>query len=57
MRLLAVVLLGLGCAAGTAQERSLPLERLRSGSTDMGVDLRAMQADEFANAGMLWVER
>jgi sulfur-oxidizing protein SoxA len=57
MRLFAVVLLGLGCTAGLAQERSLPLERLRSGSTYMGVDLRAMQADEFANAGMLWVER
>jgi sulfur-oxidizing protein SoxA len=57
MRLFAVVLLGLGCAAGLAQERSLPLERLRSGSTYMGADLRAMQADEFANAGMLWFER
>ena len=41
----------------TAQERGIGLDKLRSGSTYMGTDLRAMQADEFANTGMLWVER
>jgi len=30
---------------------------LRSGSSDMSADLRAMQADDFANPGMLWVEK
>lgn len=43
-------------AAGTtcsAAERALA----RSGSTYMSADLRALQADDFANPGMLWVER
>ena len=57
MRSLAACLVALCCGFAFAQERSLPLEKLRSGSTYMGADLRAMQADEFANAGMLWVER
>src|SRR3712207_1762458 len=29
---------------------------LRSGSAFLSPELRAMQADEFANPGMLWVE-
>lgn len=57
MRSLAVCLVALCCGFAFAQERSLPLDKLRSGSTYMGADLRAMQADEFANAGMLWVEK
>ena len=40
-----------------AQERGIPLDRLKSGSEFLGQDLRALQADEFANPGMLWVER
>jgi sulfur-oxidizing protein SoxA len=57
MRSFATCLVALCCGLAFAQERSLPLDRLRSGSTYMGADLRAMQADEFANAGMLWVEK
>ena len=40
-----------------AQERALPLDALRSGSSFAGADVRAMQADDFANPGFLWVER
>ncbi len=40
-----------------AQERGIPLDQLKSGSEFLGQDLRALQADEFANPGMLWVER
>jgi sulfur-oxidizing protein SoxA len=40
-----------------AQERDIPLDQLKSGSAFLGQDLRALQADEFANPGMLWVER
>jgi len=40
-----------------AQERGIPLDQLKSGSACVGQDLRALQADEFANPGMLWVER
>jgi sulfur-oxidizing protein SoxA len=55
----AAALLFLAClaAAAFAQERILPLDQLRSGSTFLGQDLRTLQADEFANPGMLWVER
>ena len=55
-RLLSIVLAG-AAATAHAQERALPLDQLRSGSTFLGQDLRALQADEFANPGMLWVER
>jgi sulfur-oxidizing protein SoxA len=55
-RLLAVVVAC--CAASvSAQDRVLPLPELRSGITFAGADVRAMQADELANPGMLWVER
>jgi sulfur-oxidizing protein SoxA len=40
-----------------AQERALPLPSLRSGSTFASPDIRAMQDDDVANPGMLWVER
>ncbi|HVN34699.1 MAG TPA: sulfur oxidation c-type cytochrome SoxA [Casimicrobiaceae bacterium] len=47
------------CFAGgaPAQERLLPLSELRSGVTFAGANVRAMQADDLANPGMLWVER
>lgn len=45
------------CATATAQQRSIALPDLRSGSTYMGADLKTMQADDFANPGMLWVEK
>jgi sulfur-oxidizing protein SoxA len=44
------------CAA-LAQERAIPLTELRSGSAFLGADLRSLQSDDFANPGMLWVER
>jgi sulfur-oxidizing protein SoxA len=44
-------------AAAHAQQRVLPPERLKSGFEFLGPDLRAMQKDDFANPGMLWVER
>lgn len=53
----AAALLVLACAAASAQERALPLDQLKSGSAFLGQDLRTLQADEFANPGMLWVER
>ena len=40
-----------------AQERALPLDTLRSGIEFAGADVRAMQSDDFANPGFLWVER
>jgi len=53
----AAALLVLVCAAASAQERAVPLDQLKSGSAFLGQDLRTLQADEFANPGMLWVER
>jgi len=43
--------------SATAQQRALPLQTLRSGLSFAGADVRAMQADEVANPGFLWVER
>jgi len=40
-----------------AQERALPLDKLRSGLEFAGPDVRAMQVDDLANPGFLWVER
>jgi len=40
-----------------AQERAIPLADLKSGSAFLGADLRSLQNDDFANPGMLWVER
>lgn len=44
-------------SAAHAQPRVLPPEALRSGITFAGADVRAMQADDLANPGFLWVER
>lgn len=40
-----------------AQQRAIPLSELKSGSAFLGADLRSLQNDEFANPGMLWIER
>lgn len=40
-----------------AQQRALPLDALRSGVEFAGSDVRAMQADDAANPGFLWVDR
>jgi L-cysteine S-thiosulfotransferase len=46
------------CAGmAAAEERAIPLSGLRSGIVFAGPDARAMQADDVANPGMLWVER
>ena len=43
--------------AAVAQQRAIPLDQLKSGSAFLGADLLSLQKDEFANPGMLWVER
>ncbi len=40
-----------------AQQRTLPIDALRSGIDFAGADVRAMQADDLANPGFLWVDR
>ena len=55
LRIAATALLAAHWVAAAAGERSLPLPALRSGSSYMGADLRSMQADDFANPGMLWI--
>jgi len=56
-RALAAVIVACCAGAGSAQERVLPLSALRSGLSFAGADVRAMQADDVANPGMLWVDR
>ncbi|WP_084421305.1 sulfur oxidation c-type cytochrome SoxA [Henriciella litoralis] len=58
---LGLLLLLAGCTepsapADTGAELSRP-EPLQSGSTFLQPDTRALQEDDFANPGMLWVER
>jgi len=43
--------------SAAAQQRAIPLDQLKSGSAFLGQDLRALQNDEFANPGTLWVQR
>lgn len=43
--------------AVTAQDRAIAPADLRSGITFSSDEVRALQADDFANPGMLWVER
>lgn len=40
-----------------AEEHPIPLDRLQSGKAFISTELRAQQDDDFANPGMLWVER
>jgi L-cysteine S-thiosulfotransferase len=40
-----------------AQQRTLPLDALRSGIEFAGSDVRSMQSDDVANPGFLWIER
>jgi L-cysteine S-thiosulfotransferase len=51
--------LALFAAVGSAgaQQRVIPPSELKSGTAFLGADLRNLQNDEFANPGMLWVER
>lgn len=57
MRRTLVVIIAIVAGAALAQERTLPLPALRSGSSFLGPDLRAMQDDDAANPGLLWVSR
>src|SRR3974390_206123 len=40
-----------------AQERRIPIDQLKSGITFSAASVQGLQADDFANPGMLWVER
>jgi len=53
------VVLVIACVAGSAcaQERGIATAELRSGIGFAGAAVQAMQADDAANPGMLWVER
>src|SRR5260221_12939539 len=57
MRRLALAAVALAAGVALAQERPIPPGDLKSGSAFLGSDLRALQNDDFANPGMLWVER
>ncbi len=54
-----IVLLAVAIHAApvSAQSRAIPSTQLRSGETFIGADLRALQDDDLANPGMLWVDR
>ena len=53
----AVLVFWVALSAALGQQRNIALPDLRSGSTYMGADIKAMQDDSFANPGMLWVEK
>lgn len=57
-RATALLIGALAFAAGAAhaQQRGIPLDQLRSGSSFLSPDLRAMQDDDLANPAMLWAE-
>ncbi len=57
MTRLALAAVALAGGVALAQERAITPGELKSGSTFLGSDLRALQNDDFANPGMLWVER
>ena len=57
MRTAAALCLALLAGPAAAQQRPFTPEQLRSGSTYMSAENRAMQADDFANPAFLWVEK
>ncbi len=57
MLMAAAFLLGAAACLAQAQQRNIALPELRSGSTYMSPDIKAMQDDTFANPAMLWVEK
>lgn len=56
-RPLAGAALVIQAALATGAEPPIPREMLKQGSAFASPEVRAMQADEFANPGMLWVTR
>jgi sulfur-oxidizing protein SoxA len=57
MHAVAAILLACCVMTAAAQQRVLPPPTVRSGITFAGADIRAMQADDASNPGMLWVTR
>ena len=59
MRLRAAILAATCAAAMAAYAQQPPIaaDAVRSGITYAGADIRAMQADDLANPGFLWVQR
>lgn len=57
MRLAAMLALVAVASASPAQERAIPLDQLRSGASFAAAEVRTLQQDDFANPGMLWVDR
>ena len=57
VRLFAAMLLAACCIGAHAQQRHIAPGELRSGITFASREIQAMQQDDFANPGMLWVER
>lgn len=57
MRRVLVLALLCGLSLASAQQRQIPLDQLRSGLSYAGGDVRALQADEFANPAQLWLQR
>ncbi len=55
--LLIAALLAAWAYGAAGQERRIPTGELRSGIAFASPEVRAMQADEFSNPGMLWVEK
>src|SRR5215471_8542832 len=53
----AFLLVALCAGSAVAQIPPIPASELRSGVSFGSAELRAMQGDDFANPGMLWVER
>jgi sulfur-oxidizing protein SoxA len=57
LALLVALVAGCAMTGSTLPQRAIPASQMRSGITFAGADVRAMQADDFQNPGMLWVER
>ena len=57
LRIAAFALMGSVGAVTCAAELPIPRSALKQGSEFARAEVRAMQADEFANPGMLWVTR
>ncbi|HZN24929.1 MAG TPA: sulfur oxidation c-type cytochrome SoxA [Burkholderiales bacterium] len=57
LRLAAFAFSGFTALATVGAELPIPRSALKQGSEFAGAEVRAMQADEFGNPGMLWVMR
>ena len=57
MRALAIGAALAAAVTAHAQQRPIAADALRSGIAYAGADVRAMQADDLANPGFLWVQR